>query len=458
MSLEAGINLDSNNPIVSTQSLCPICFNKLDAEIISREAGYYMVKRCPEHGTFQTLVWNGSTPMEQWIGKDERTPIRNPQIASEKGCPYDCGLCGEHRQHTCTALIEVTQNCNLHCDFCFAGSGAHRSRDPSIEQINRLYEFTMEASGGCNVQLSGGEPTLRDDLPQIIRNGKDIGFRFIQVNTNGIRLSKDETYVKELQAAGLDSVFLQFDGTSDGIYKKLRGRELLEEKTRAIENCGKYGIGVVLVPTLVPGINTENIGEIISFGLHHISAVRGVHFQPVSYFGRVPKPPKDKDRLTLAQLMDEIEKQTNGNIKAIDLKPNQCENSLCSFHGNFLSLGDGQLMAVSKNSGCCKSKESARKAKTYVSRNWTGRLTVTGKGSSSDKKSDWDAILDRIHSTSFSISAMAFQDVWNIDLNRVKDCCIHVVSPDKRLIPFCLYNITDSEGKALYRDGSRWSE
>lgn len=457
MSLEAGNNLDSNSSLVATQSLCPICFKKIDAEIVSQSTGSYMVKRCPEHGTFQTLVWSGSTPMEKWIVKKERTPIRNPQTPLQEGCPYDCGLCGEHRQHTCTALIEVTQNCNLHCSFCFANSGSRRSQDPSVEEINRLYQSTMKASGGCNIQLSGGEPTLRDDLPRIIRNGKELGFRFIQVNTNGIRLSQDEAYVEELKSAGLDSVFLQFDGTDDEIYKKLRGRSLLEKKIKAIENCGKYGIGVVLVPTLVPGVNTGNIGGIIRFALRHISAVRGVHFQPVSYFGRVPKQPEDKDRLMLAELMDEIEKQTDGNVRANDLKPPQCENSLCSFHGNFLSLGDGKLAAVSKNSGCCKSEEGAIKAKSYVSRNWAGRLTVAGKSSPAGKKSDWDVILDRVHSTSFSISAMAFQDIWNIDLNRVKDCCIHVVSPDGRLIPFCLYNVTDSEGNALYRDRNRWS-
>ena len=450
--------MDSNSPRVTTQSLCPVCFKKIDAEIVSRGNGCYMVKSCPEHGTFRTLVWNGSTPMENWIVKKGRTPIQNPQTTSEKGCPYDCGLCGEHRQHTCTALIEVTQNCNLHCGFCFADSGNRLSRDPSVDQITRLYQSTMKASGGCNIQLSGGEPTLRDDLPRIIKSGKEIGFRFIQVNTNGIRLAQDEAYVEKLKSAGLDSVFLQFDGTGDEIYQRLRGRALLEEKTKAIQNCGKYGIGVVLVPTLVPGVNTENIGNIIRFALCHISAVRGVHFQPVSYFGRVPKQPETKDRLTLANLMDKIEKQTDGNIKANDLKPNQCENSLCSFHGNFLSLGDGKLTAVSKNSACCKSEEGAMKAKAYVSRNWAGRLTVTGKSSASAKKSDWDTILDRVHSTSFSVSAMAFQDIWNIDLNRVKDCCIHVVSPDGRLIPFCLYNITDSEGKALYRNRSRWSE
>lgn len=448
--------MEAADVIMKTQSLCPVCFKKIDAEIVSLDGRCDMVKSCPEHGTFQTVVWSGSTPIQKWITKRNGALIRNPQMQSEKGCPYDCGLCDEHRQHTCTALIEVTQRCNLHCRFCFANSGDCFERDPTIEQIDRLYQCVMKASGGCNIQLSGGEPTVRDDLPQIIRNGKKIGFRFIQVNTNGIRLSQDEKFVEQLKSAGLDSVFLQFDGTSDEIYQKLRGRRMLAVKTRAIENCRKYGIGVVLVPTLVPGVNTDQIGDIIRYALRHIKAVRGVHFQPVSYFGRVPKQPENQDRITLPQLMDEIEKQTGGKIKAENLKPPQCENSLCSFHGNFLSFGNGKLTAVSKSSACCGSaEEGAVKAKVYVLKNWAGRQANSAKNSSTEKESDWDKILDRIHSSSFSISAMAFQDIWNVDLNRVRDCCIHVVSPEGKLISFCMYNITDTAGKSLYRNQSQ---
>lgn len=440
-----------NHTLFKTESLCPVCLKKIDADIISQGSKFYMVKSCPEHGSFQTILWNGSTPMDKWMLKKERAFIKNPQVPVEKGCPYDCGLCSEHRQHTCTALIEITQSCNLHCRFCFANSEACGEKDPSVEQINFLYQCVKKASGICNIQLSGGEPTLRDDLPQIIRNGKEIGFQFIQINTNGIRLAQDEAFVEELKTAGLDSVFLQFDGTNDVIYRKLRGRRLFALKEKAIENCMKYGIGVILVPTLVPGINTNNIGQIIDFALKHLEAVRGVHFQPVSYFGRIPKQPDEKDRITLSELMDEIERQTAGKIKAKDLKPPQCENSLCSFHGNFLSLGNGKLAAVSKDPSCCKkADEGALKAKVYVSKNWAARQADSTEG----QKSDWDKILDSIHRNSFCVSAMAFQDIWNVDLNRIKDCCIHVVSPQGKLISFCIYNITDVYGKSLYRTRS----
>lgn len=463
--------------MVKTQSLCPVCLNKVDAEIYSQGENTYIKKSCSSHGTFRTIVWKGSVPMEKWIIKKQRAHIKNPLTEVQKGCPYDCGLCSEHRQHTCTALIEVTQNCNLDCSFCFANSNSCKKADPMLEEIRQIYESVLKTSGVCNIQLSGGEPTIRSDLPSIIQTGKKLGFNFIQVNTNGIRLGEDEAFVKELKSAGLDSIFLQFDGTNDLIYKELRGKELLQIKTKAIENCGKYGIGVVLVPTLVPKVNVDNIGEIITFALEHIHAVKGVHFQPVCYFGRVPNVPQDEDRITLPEVMDEIERQTGGKIKLDSLKPPKCENPLCSFHGSYIIRENGELMNITNNSSCCgtsentdsgmkkiklkvkgtsnscccsdvpNAEEGAVKAKDYVSRNWSSREPHENE----NQGSGWDKILSSIRNNSFSISAMAFQDVWNVNLERIKDCCIHVVSPEGKLIPFCLYNLTDRDGKPLYR-------
>lgn len=455
--------------ICKTQSLCPVCLKRIDAEIFSQGENTYLMKSCPSHGTFKTIIWKGSIPFENWIIKKERAYIKNPLTHIKKGCPYDCGLCSEHRQHTCTALIEVTQNCNLHCSFCFADSDNCNRKDPTQEEIKYMYETVLKASGICNIQLSGGEPTTRNDLPSIIEMGKKLGFNFIQINTNGIRIGEDEEFVKELKSAGLSSIFLQFDGTDDSIYKKLRGKELLQVKTKAIENCGKYGIGVVLVPTLVPKVNAENIGEIINFALKHIHTVRGVHFQPVSYFGRIPDIPEDEDRITLSEVMEEIEKQTGGRIKSESLKPNKCENSLCSFHGSFIYHENGELMSINNNSACCSTGEKVKlkvkgccssekveiaavKAKEYVSRNWSSRRSdENSEKLNTGKISGWDKILDIIHNNSFSISAMAFQDVWNVNLERVKECCIHVVTPEGKLIPFCLYNITNIDGISLYR-------
>ncbi len=437
-----------------TESLCPVCLSKIPAAVITEAGDTYMQKTCPEHGTTKTVLWRGGIPMDNWIRNKERAYIKNAVTRVEKGCPFDCGLCAEHRQHTCTALIEVTSNCNLNCKFCFADSSAAKSKEPALENILLQYQKVLEVSGSCNIQLSGGEPTVRNDLPDIIKMGTELGFPFIQVNTNGIRMADDEDFVFALKESGLSSVFLQFDGTSDEIYETLRGRPLFEKKVKAIENCKKAGIGVVLVPTLVPGLNTGYIGEIIRFGIEHAPGVRGVHFQPVSYFGRMPHAPADKDRITLPEVMEEITKQTNGMIKAESIKPPGCENSLCSFHGNYMINGK-ELTPVTKRRSCCcgtqKAEEGAEKAKAFVARSWSGH---DGEVAADQQKtsSDWDSILQNIQRNSFSISAMAFQDVWNVNLDRIKDCCIHVVTDDLRLIPFCMYNLTNTQGRSLYRN------
>jgi len=447
-----------NEEVISeTGSLCPVCLKKISARKILEDNKVYMEKYCTEHGSFKTILWKGNISMKEWVRDKDRAHIKNPSTSVKKGCPFDCGLCSEHRQHTCTALIEVTQRCNLKCKFCFADSHAGKEQDPSIEKIKFMYESLLRSSGRCNVQLSGGEPTLRDDLPDIIKLGIELGFKFIQVNTNGIRMAQDEEYVKKLKRSGLSSVFLQFDGVQDVVYEKLRGTKLLDVKIKAIDNCRKYGIGIVLVPTIVPGVNVDNIGEIINFALKNMPAVRGVHFQPVSYFGRIPFIPNEAQRITLPEIMENIEKQTRGKFKIDSMKPPGCENALCSFHGNYIYKDRKELISVThKSTSCCqneKAEEGAKKAREFVSRNWSSRkVTNPNTKVKFNKLSSWDKILYNINNYSFSISAMAFQDIWNVDLERVKDCCIHVVSEEGRLIPFCMYNITDVNGNHIYRN------
>jgi len=437
-----------NDKYMNIESLCPICLKKIEGKIVEENNSSYMIKECLDHGKFKTVVWRGETPMASWIRPKEKATIKNPITEVKDGCPYDCGLCSDHRQHTCTALIEVTQNCNLNCKFCFAASSPKALKEPTLDEIKFQYENVMKFSGSCNIQLSGGEPTTRDDLPEIVKLGIKTGFKFIQINTNGVRLGESEQYVSDLKEAGVSSVFLQFDGTNDEIYKNLRGKELYEKKVKAIENCQKYNIGVILVPTIVPSVNVDDIWNIIEFGVSMAPTVRGVHFQPVSYFGRIPEIPKDEDRITLGEIMDEIFIQSKGNIKLDSLKPPGCENALCSFHGNYL-VRNGKLTPVTKKSSCCctieKAEIGATKAKDFVSRNWGYFETKLSK-----KESDWDRIIRDIRTHSFSISAMAFQDVWNVNLDRIRDCCIHVVNPEGKLIPFCIYNITSKDGKYLY--------
>jgi len=456
----------------STASLCPVCLQRIAAIREQQGDTVYLLKRCSEHGTFRTVIWRGSVPFSTWLRPKKPSAPRQAFTRSDRGCPFDCGLCPDHGQHTCTALIEITSRCNLHCPVCFADAGeAQVQADPSLAQIGFQYDRVMAGSGPSNIQLSGGEPTMREDLADIIRLGRDKGFSFIQLNTNGIKLAAGSDYAQRLKEAGLSSVFLQFDGLSSAAHLALRGRDLRTIKEQAILNCGKAGIGVVLVPTLVPGVNTREVGSIISYGARFAPTVRGVHFQPISYFGRFPKPPADQDRLTLPEVIELIESQSGGRIGRDHFAPPACEHALCSFHGNFMVGEDGELMPLGGGSACCSTGEPAaisalegrEKSVNFTARQWSlPKLPMLPMGAEgcgctapSAPLDDFDRFLARARTHTFSLSAMAFQDVWNLDLERLRGCCIHIVSPEGTLVPFCAYNLTSNEGEPLYRGGQR---
>lgn len=455
-----------------TESLCPVCLRRIEAKRVAEGNEVFLVKECRDHGSFKTIIWRGEPSMAEW--RRPKDPV-HPYLCYgtvERGCPFDCGLCAAHVQLPCSVLLEVTDQCNLHCAVCFADSGANGGEDPPLEQISRLLERAMRAAGPCNLQLSGGEPTLRDDLPEIIEAAQRIGYSFIQVNTNGLRLASDLSYARRLRAAGLSSVFLQFDGVDDEINRALRGRALLDQKLQAVLNCGETGLGVVLVPTLVRGVNTDSIGDIVREALQLAPVVRGIHFQPVSYFGRFPGQTGDERRFTLPELMRSLEEQTGGLVKITDFSPPGCEHARCSFHASYVLSVEGSLRPIgAAKPDCCPADIGAggvRKTVETVSRRWrlhspapfsgpllTGKTPCCG-GPRADITRvegvlDLDLFLTQAASRSFTISAMAFQDAENLDLERLKGCCISVISADGLLVPFCAYNLTGRDGRSLYR-------
>jgi len=436
------------------RSVCPVCLRPVPARHETEGDTAYLIKECPDHGVFRTVVWRGEPGFREWSRPKIPSSPKKPFTRVDRGCPLDCGLCDGHRQHTCTAVMEVTWRCDLGCPVCFASSGKAAPPDPAVEEMGRLFDRVYEASGHCNVQLSGGEPTVRDDLPDLIRLGKAKGFPFIQLNTNGLRIGREQGYAEALAEAGLNSVFLQFDGTGDPIYSNLRGRPLFDTKLAAIEALSRAGIGIVLVPTVVPGVNDHDLGAILRLAAEKSPAVRGVHFQPVSYFGRYPEPPADGQRITLPELMRLLEAQTDGAVRARDFLPPGCEHSHCSFHANYVVAEDGALSKLSAGGSCgCTpprpASEGADKAKAFVKRQWAAAPDKTLP--MADAPDALDAFISRAATHTLAVSAMAFQDAWTLDLERLKGCCIHVVSPDGRLIPFCAYNLTSMDGETLYR-------
>lgn len=441
---------------VDTQSVCPVCLRVLPARRVVEAGKTYLYKSCPEHGDFRTMVFAGE--YDDWGGAHQDVPPVHPARGILRGCPYDCGLCPEHRQRSCCVLLEVTARCSLRCPVCFASADT-TGQDMPLADIRRCFEELLHCGGPFNIQLSGGEPTERDDLDEIIRMGKALGYPFFQLNTNGVRIATEPGYVEGLVAAGLDCVFLQFDGVTDAPYTALRGKPLWALKQRAVEACEKAGVGVVLVPTLARGINTQEAGAILDYALAHMPAVRGVHFQPMSRFGRCEV---EAARYTLPELLADIQAQTGGRMRSADFSPGNAEDAHCSFSANYTRAADGSLQAWGRSCGCgtqtCCEREdktdASARARKFVAARWSARRAADRDGRDIPGAASLDAFLDKMEKQTLAVSAMAFMDAWTLDLERLRACYIHVARLGEKgveLIPFCAYNLTAEDGTALYR-------
>ena len=433
-----------------TKSVCPVCLRVLDAEKRVGRDGIYLDKNCPEHGQFSALIWEGN--MASYLRWNTRNSAVDPPKdgrAPEKGCPLDCGLCTEHLRKGCCVLLELTKRCNLRCPVCFASAG-ETAEDLPLSEIERQYDWLMAHGGPFNVQLSGGEPTVRDDLPEIIRLGREKGFTFFQLNTNGLRLAAEPDYAKKLKAAGLNTVFLQFDGLDDEVYRTLRGRPLKEEKLRCVEACAAAGLGVVLVPVVAAGVNEEQLGPILRYALEKSPAVRGVHVQPLSYFGRcsLERPARP---LTIPAVLRLIEAQTEGLFRASDFTGGGAENPYCSFHAAYRLRADGSLKLLPRRAvgGCCCT--ASDDSRVSVAEQWDGEDPSFEEDGAMTETSALDEFLLRARRATFTLSGMAFQDAWSLDLDRLRRCHICEVDGRYGMVPFCAYNLTDSEGRSLYR-------
>lgn len=413
-----------------TYSICPVCGKQLPAERVWADGAVYLRRICPEHGPFSAVIWRdipGGPAFPAWLGNLPELEGRQPD------CAHCQGLCAEHQQGTCCLLYEVTSRCDLACAFCFAaaGGGADVPLAQVLADIDRIY-----SQGRPTLQLSGGEPTLRDDLPEIVAHAAIAGAPYIQLNSNGLRLAEDEAYVAALAEAGLSFVFMQFDGVDDTVNIRLRGKPLLQQKLKAVEVCARHGLGVTLVPTLVPGVNTEQIGALIRLAVSLSPAVRGIHFQPVSYFGRYPSPPGDEARFTLSELLAAIPAQTDGLISLAHIAPSHCDHALCGFHGGFIVEEDGSLTPLTQPQSCC-CQSTAEQNRDYVGRRWSAAPAPAV----TEPADGFDVFLRRARERAFTLTAMAFQDAGNLDLERLRRCSLHVYGQG-RIRPFCAHYLS----------------
>lgn len=418
----------------NTRSVCPVCLRNLPAQLVMDVDGQViMEKDCPVHGAFRVPVWRGKMDFDLWIRHSE--PLCS---GAGEHCPQNCGICAEHETETCCILLEITKRCNLHCRFCFADGGCG-AVEPEQDELKAAIRDIVRQCGRPLLQFSGGEPTLREDLPELIRYAREAGCSYVQVNTNGIRLAQDADYAKRLAEAGLDIVFLQFDGTRDEIYETLRGVPLLQIKLEAIRNCSRAGVGVTLVPTVVRGVNDDDLGGIVRLAQDLSPGVRGIHFQPVSYFGRYPDEPQVRQRYTLDELMSDLCAQTG--IPAESFMPSRCDHPLCGFHASFLLDPLRGLQPLSSITRAAVGRSCAGENREYVARHWMRYPQEPAPAGLHSGEMDFDTFLYRVRHESLTLSAMAFQDAWNLNIERLHRCSLHVYSGGA-VKPFCAHYIT----------------
>jgi uncharacterized radical SAM superfamily Fe-S cluster-containing enzyme len=439
-------------------SICSTCFRKVDGKIIFENERVYLTKHCPKHGSEKVLVSDDVAYYRQcrevYIKPPEMPHRRNTPI--RYGCPYDCGLCPDHEQHSCLTLIEVTDACNLRCPVCYAESGPERQSHRTLEQI----EFMLDALVANEhepdvVQISGGEPTIHPRFFDILDAARRRPIRHLMVNTNGVKIARDAAFAERLATyMPAFEIYLQFDSLESHPLEVLRGADLRDVRMQALERLNALNLSTTLVVTLQKGVNDEEIGRIVDFALQQ-RCVRGVTFQPVQAAGRLDGYSDSENRLTLSEVRRKILEQSTL-FSPEDLVPVPCHpDSLCmgyAFKDGTTAipltglLDKSDLIDGGRNTIVFEKDDAVRSAFVKLF------STAVGSDAQPDRLKDLLCCLPRAtvppslgYENIFRVLIVEFIDAHSFDLRSIKKTCIHIAHPDGRLIPFDTYNL-------FYRD------
>jgi uncharacterized radical SAM superfamily Fe-S cluster-containing enzyme len=447
----------------TTRSLCPSCRRLVDAKIIVRAGRVYFRKTCPEHGTIEDFVCSDVTYFDR---HELSQPARLPRAFGtrpEKGCPFDCGLCTEHEQHTCIALVEITSNCNLKCPMCFAESGPG-GKHIDFATYQRMVDRYVRLEGVADVlQLSGGEPTLHPDLVRMVQYACEQPIQAVMINTNGIRLAHDEALVAELATFRQRlEIYLQFDGFDDRTSQVLRGEALIETKLKALENLARHHLRCTLVCTVDHNTNLHEVGRVLRFGLER-RIVRGVSYQLATYCGRHLDPGDLERRATMPDLAKALVAQSEGLLAETDFYPLPCAHPNCHMMA-YLYRGSEQPVPINRIIDVRRHMDLIANSIVYTparARQLVARYLESadgcgcgpgGCGGNGDGGPPLDefvvkALAEQLGGADvFRVTLTAFLDVHNFDTRRVMKCCLAHLLPSGHVVPFCAYN-------TLYRDG-----
>lgn len=449
-----------------TLSLCSQCLKRIDTKIVFEDEKVFMLKNCPSHGREKVLI---ATDVDYYrnirnYAKRSEMPKRF-NTATHYGCPYDCGLCTDHEQHSCLTVIEVTDRCNLTCPTCYAMSSPHYGRHRTLEEIEKMLDTIVRNEGEPDVvQISGGEPTVHPQFFEILDIAKKKPIRHLMLNTNGIRIAKDKKFVERLASYMPDfEIYLQFDSFKPEALQILRGEDLTEVRRKAIENLNEFNLSTTLVVTLQKDLNTDEIGEIIDYGLKQ-RCVRGVTFQPVQVAGRTEGFNPATDRYTLTEVRQAIIDQTNL-FTAADIIPVPCNPDALAM-GYALKI-DNEVIPLTRYLNPQDLLDNSKNTIIYEQdeRLHEHMIQLFSTGNSvecaTEELTSIMCCLPQINAPSlsyenlFRIIIMRFIDAYDFDVRAIKKSCVHIVNKDYKIIPFETMNLFYRDDKAAYLENLR---
>jgi uncharacterized radical SAM superfamily Fe-S cluster-containing enzyme len=446
----------------TTSGVCTTCLRVVEAKILFKDGRVFMDKWCPAHGTERVLVSDDADYYR--LGREVYLkPPEMPQRFNTKmefGCPYDCGLCPDHMQHSCLTLVEITDHCNLRCPVCFAESGPERLTHKPLAEVIAMLDAVVANEGEPDVvQLSGGEPTLHPDFFAIVEAARARPIRHLMVNTNGIRIAQDAAFAERLAhyRQGFE-VYLQFDSFEPGALKQLRGADTRRIHEQAIARLNELDISTTLVVTLKKGVNDHEIGRIVDYGLSQ-PCVRGVTLQPIQDAGRVQHYDAAVNRLTVSEIRRRIAEQTTA-FNAADIIPVPCNPDTLAM-GYALKTADGgalpltrlvdpSVLLAGESNTITFEHDPALKQRVF-------ELFATNHSpeGQAGKLAELLCCLPKIEAPSgfgyrdiFRVLIVQFMDALSLDIRSLKKSCIHIAQPDGRLIPFESFNLFYRDDKA----------
>jgi len=415
-----------------------------------------MLKRCPEHGASKVLI---ADDIEYYKNiRNYNKPSDLPHKFNTKthfGCPYDCGLCPDHEQHSCLTVVEVTDRCNLSCPTCYAGSSPSYGRHRTLEEIKQMLDTVVENEKEPDVvQISGGEPTIHPQFFEILDYAKTLPIKHLMLNTNGIKIAMDFEFAKRLATYAPDfEIYLQFDSFRKEVLEKMRGANLLKIRSLALEHLNQLNLATTLVVTLQKNLNDDEIGKIIEFALKQ-KCVRGVTLQPTQIAGRLENFNSQTDRITLTEVRRKILEQTTI-FNSDDIIPVPCNPDSLAM-GYALKL-DGEVYPLTRYVNPADLLDDSKNTIVYEQdEHLKGKmleLFSTGNSVANANKHLHSILccLPQIDAPNlsydnlFRVIIMQFIDAYNFDVRSIKKSCVHIVNKDNKIIPFETMNL-------FYRD------